>query len=86
MTCYRQKSRGGLCLDVSLVQRVTTGRSPLIYAERLSLIIRSTSQLCFNTMSRQHDRVRASASPHDLVPNLRVLCRRYHSLRGGSRS
>ena len=58
---------------MSLVQRVTTRRSPLIYAERLSLIIRSTRQLRFNTMSRQHDRVWASASPHDLVPNLRVL-------------
>ena len=43
-------------------------------------------------MSRQHDRVRASASPHGLVPNLRVLvdatthCVAAHDLERSSKS
>ena len=41
-------SEGGLCLAVSLVQRVPTKRSLLLYAERLSLIIWSNMSASFS--------------------------------------
>ena len=63
-------SEGGLCLAVSLVQpRAHSTITTSLCCKAVDDHMVEHVSFAFDTTIRQHDRVRVSASPHDLVPN-----------------